>query len=274
MKFSLSSFIYLHYTLEEAIRRTAAMGYDAIDVWGGRPHAYRRDRTSSELAAVRRLLDERGLAVASFIPAQFRYPTCLCSPLSPVRNDSVAYICDGIDNAAALGAPIVSVCPGRSLFGQTREDAWDRLIESLRSIGDYAEKKGIRVALEPADRYETDLVQTTSDALRLIQDVGRSDIGVVIDNGHCRVVGESADQAVVDLGPYLYHVHLDDNNGCRDQHLVPGEGDCDIKSFFGALQSVGYDGYVTAELSFDYTLEPDKASSLTLERMRGYLHEN
>jgi fructoselysine 3-epimerase len=270
VKLSISSFVYLNYPLDEAIRRVAAAGYDAIDIWGGRPHAYRRDLSTEEAASLRRLLAEQGLAVASFIPAQFRYPTSLCSPIEVVRSDSVAYICDSLENAAALGAPIVSVCPGHSLFGQTRDEAWSRLLDSLRAIAARAADYGIRIALEPADRYETDLVHTTADALRFIGDLRAGGVGVVLDNGHCEVVGERADQAVVNLGDSLYHVHIDDNDGRRDQHLIPGEGTCDIASFLNALKSTGYTGYVTAELGFDYTLNPDEASSLALERMRGY----
>jgi fructoselysine 3-epimerase len=270
VKLSISSFVYLNYPLDETIRRVAAAGYDGIDIWGGRPHAYRRDLSAEASASLRRLLDEQGLAVASFIPAQFRYPTSLCSPIDIIRSDSIDYICDSIATAAGLGAPVVSVCPGHSLFGQTQDDAWSRLADSLRKIASRAGDYGIRIALEPADRYETDLVHTTAGALRLLGEVGRSEVGVVLDNGHCEVVGERADEAVANLGDKLYHVHLDDNDGRRDQHLIPGEGSCDIPSFMRALKRIDYSGYVTAELSFDYTLDPDEASRLTLERMRGY----
>jgi len=266
----MSSFLYLHYPLEESIKRIAAAGYDAIDIWGGRPHAYRRDLTRDEITSLRCLLSETGLSIASYIPAQFRYPTCLCSPIPVIRNDSVRYICEGIDTAAELGAPIVSVCPGHSLFGQSLKEARSCLVESLGTIGLHAQKCGIRIAIEPADRYETDLIYTTAEAVALIKEMGQAGIGVVLDNGHCQVVGESAARAARELGRYLYHVHLDDNDGLRDQHLVPGEGKCDISSFMVALAEMGYPGYVTAELGFDYTQEPDKAASLTLARMRAY----
>ena len=89
MKLSLSSFIFLNYPLDEAIRRTAAAGFDGIDIWGGRPHAYRRDLSEREIATLRRLIRDEGLVVASFIPAQFRYPTSLCNSNETVRQDSV-----------------------------------------------------------------------------------------------------------------------------------------------------------------------------------------
>ena len=43
MKFSQSSFVYLNYPLQEAIRRLHQYGYQGVEIWGGRPHAYRHD---------------------------------------------------------------------------------------------------------------------------------------------------------------------------------------------------------------------------------------
>ncbi len=268
MKTALSSFIYLNYPLDEAIRRTAQAGYDGIDIWGGRPHAYRRDLSDKELASLRQLLEREHLAVASFIPAQFRYPTCLCSNNDSIRADSVAYIQDSIVTAAALSAPIVSVCPGHSLYGQEEADAWARLGESLVSICTFAARYGISIALEPADRYETDLMATTADAMRMIAELRQDNLGVVLDNGHAYVVGESAAQAAHALGDRLFHVHLDDNMGKRDQHLVPGEGSFDFQPFVNALRAVGYEGFVSAELSWDYTIDPDPAARQALDHMR------
>ena len=271
MKLSLSSFLYFNYPLEEAIRRTAATGFDGIDIWGGRPHAYRRDLSDKETGFLRKLLSDTDLAVASFIPAQFRYPTCLCSPNEIIRRDSVTYICESIETAAALGAPIVSVCPGHSLFGQSREDAWGRLCESLDSICRHAVGYDLRIAVEPADKYETDVANTTAEALKLVEELGHENLGVLLDNGHAHVVGEVMEQTVRSLGDRLFHVHVDDNNGLRDQHLVPGEGDFDFVSFIGILREVGYNGYLAAELSWDYTVDPDSAASLTIQRLRHFL---
>jgi fructoselysine 3-epimerase len=271
MKTSLSSFLYFNYTLGDAIDRMAAMGYDGIDIWGGRPHAYRRDLSAQEISALQDRLKRSGLGVASLIPAQFRYPTSLCSSSETIRRDSVAYIQDSMETAVALGAPVVSVCPGHTVHGQGVEDGWKRLAESLDAVCRFAAQRGLKVALEPADRYETDLVQTTAEAMRMIKEVGHANLGVVLDNGHAEVVGESSAAAVRALGDRLFHVHIDDNQGKRDQHLVPGEGNLPIVPFIAALREVGYEGYLCAELGWDYTIDPDPAARLTLERMKKML---
>jgi fructoselysine 3-epimerase len=273
MKRSLSSFIYYNFPLAEAIRRTAKAGFEGIDIWGGRPHAYRRDLGPKDLIALRQVLSDEGLNVASFIPAQFRYPTSLCSPVEAIREDSINYLKEGIDTAAELGAPLVHVCPGHSIHGQSKEDAMSRLCESIRDIAEYAAGQHIRVAIEPADKYETDLLTTCEASLKIVEELGYENLGVLLDNGHAHVVGESCIEAVAFLGSRLFHVHLDDNNGLRDQHLVPGDGTFDFPPFIAALKQAGYEGFLGAELGWDYTIDPDPAAQLAAGRMAAMLHQ-
>ena len=274
MKISLSAFVYFNYPIEEAVRRTKAAGFDGIDIWGGRPHCYRRDLKESELLALRKRIEGEGLEVVSYIPAQFRYPTSLCCNIEAIRQDSVRYITDSIENAAVLGAGVVSVCPGHTLFGQTREDGLRRLADSLAEITAFAARHQVRIAIEPADAYETDLLNNCQETLAFIFRAGYPGLGVLLDNGHEYVAGQDCARTVVEMGSRLFHVHVDDNNGKRDQHLVPGDGAFNFKPFLMALKTAGYEGYLCAELSWDYTVDPDPAAAATARRLREMLAED
>jgi protein FrlC len=271
MKIGLSSFLFFYYSLGDAIRMTAEAGFDAIDIWGGRPHAYRKDLNPTDLNEINALLDRCHLQVASFIPAQFRYPTSLCSSNETIRQDSVAYILDAIETAAALRAPVVSVCPGHTLYGQPQEDASGRLEESLEVICQRAEQRGLRIALEPADAYETDLMNTVSDAMTMVNELDYSNLGIVLDSGHVNLTHESFAQAVQAAGSRLYHVHVDDNQGLRDQHLVPGDGTCHFQELIAVLRAAGYSGALSAELSWDYILDPEPPARQAARRLRAWL---
>ncbi len=59
------------------------------------------------------------------------------------------------------------------------------------------------------------------------------------------------------------HIHIDDNTGDSDAHMIPGEGSINYKSFVQALKGINYQGFVSAELGFQYTLEPDAAVQKT-----------
>ncbi len=190
MNIGLSSFLFVYSTLGDAIRKTAEAGYDAIDIWGGRPHAYRKDLAPDEILQVNALLGQHHLGVASFIPAQFRYPTCLCSCNETIRQDSVAYILDAIETAVALRAPVVSVCPGHTIHGQPQRDAWGKLEESLEVICQRAGQRGLLIALEPADAYETDLMNTVTEAMTMVEELDFPNLGIVLNSGHVNLTQE------------------------------------------------------------------------------------
>ena len=273
MRLSFSTFAYINYPLEEAIIRIAECGYDAVEIWGGRPHAYPHDLTRKEIAGIKALLREKHLSLSAFIPAQFRYPTNLCISNERIRLSSVQYIKDSMDTAYSLGAEIVVVCPGHSLYGQSQRSAWSFLRESLRELAAYAEDKGIVLALEAAHRYETDLVLTSHDALRMIEDVGKDNLKVLLDVGHVNVVGEGLAESVENLKGHLVHVHVDDNHGDMDSHFIPGDGTVNFTRFLSALRKSGYKGCLTVELGFQYTLHPDEAALESRKRLDKFLEE-
>jgi protein FrlC len=249
----------VNFSVDEAIRRVARAGFDGIDIWGGRPHVYRQDFNAQQLAHLRQLLESTGLRVPSFMPAFFRYPYNLSSPNETVRLDSVDYMRMSIDNAAALGAELVLIVPGRSLHGQSKPDALARLIHSVREICTYARRYSLRLAIEAVNHYVSDLVNSAAAARHVIDQVDCHRLGIVLDTGHINLGEESMETALALTGDRLYQVHVNDNNGRRQQNLMPGDGTFDFERFFRLLTQHGYDGYLTAELGWEYTLDPDPA---------------
>jgi protein FrlC len=260
LKTSLSSFLYFNYSLEEAVEHTAAAGFDAIDIWGGRPHAYRDDLFEHDIRELKTLLDDFGLEVASLIPAQIQSQINLCHPRKRVRDDSISYLCTCVETAARLGAPIISVMPNHTLHNQDPDAGWETLADSLQRICEFASHYEVLIAIEPSDPYETDLINTTIQALDMIDQLGCDNLGVLFDTGHALVAGEDTSAAISNLGDRLFHVHLSDNRGKHDQHLIPGQGTFDFRALIQALRLALYEGFLTAEPGWDYTLNPDTAA--------------
>ncbi|MCI0475838.1 MAG: sugar phosphate isomerase/epimerase, partial [Anaerolineales bacterium] len=267
MKFAQSSFVYFNYSLQDAIRQLAQFGYDGVEIWGGRPHLYRRD-LDDQIDALTRLLAQNNLTVCNFIPAQFRYPSILCSSNENVRRDSVEYIKSAMDNATRVGAPSVSVCPGMTLHSERVATGWAQLRQSLIEILEYAERNNLRVLIEPAHIWETTLIRTVDDAARMIAEIKSPRLGVLLDTGHAHVNGENLADAVRQLKNVPFHVHIDDNDGASDSHHVPGAGKINYAPFVRALKEIGYTGFVSAELGFQYTLDPDAAVQQSLVTLR------
>lgn len=258
MKIAQSSFVYFNFSLQEAIRRLHLAGYQGIEVWGGRPHCYRHD-LDEQLPEIKGLLADLGMEVPNFIPAQFRYPSILCSLNETVRQDSMAYIRDAIDNAVALGAPYVSLCPGMSIYGEGLDRAWDQLRRSFMELLRYATDSGVQLLIEPAHRFESTLILTVKDGLRMINEIGSEDLGILLDTGHAAVNGEDLGKAVRHLKGIPLHIHIDDNHGDTDSHMVPGDGGINYAPLSAALEEIRYEGFISAELGFQYTLDPDPA---------------
>jgi protein FrlC len=274
MRISLVSGVYLDYPIDEAVRRIAAAGFDAIDIWAGRPHVYRRDFSATELQELRRLITQSGLTIASLMPAFYRYPYNLSSTNAIVQQDTFAYMKECLDNAAALGAPIVLIVPKRSLHGQSREDAWKRMLEGIDAVSLYARQYGISLGLEACNAHVTDLVNTAEDALRACRELGHDNLGVVLDTGHIHLSTESAAEAIARCGTRLLQMHVNDNDGKQQQNLIPGDGTFDFAACLASLRQAEYDTVLSAELGYQYTLEPDHAARMTAQRLRALLRRD
>lgn len=261
MKISQSTFVYFNYPLKEAITRIAEAGYQGVEIWGGRPHAYRNDLTETELKDIHSLIENKGIEVSAFIPAQFRYPTSLVNPKERIRKDSINYIKESFNTAITLGTHKVIVCPGHTLYSQSLESAWQLLKESLEILLEHAQKYDITLLLEPAHRMESDLIITVDDALRIIKEIKSNRIGIVLDTGHAAINKESLKDCIKKLNESksIFHLHIDDNNGLMDEHLIPGRGKINFVPFLKELKRINYQGFLTVELGFQYIMDPDSA---------------
>lgn len=275
MKISTATSVLYQYTIQDAVRAVAASGFDGVDVWGGRPHVYRQDLTAEELRALRSQIEASGLQVVSLMPAFYRYPHSLSNPNPRVRADSVAYMKECVDNAAVLGAGIVLVVPDHSLHGQSREHSLQRFIESVDEVAEHASRYPLKLGLEILYTDETDYLNSADDALHIIRQLGRPNIGVVLDTGTLNLSREPLDRILDTLGPLVLQVHVNDNHGGDEQqNLVPGDGTYDFPTLIRTLRRYGYTGFLSAELSKSYAARAESALRTTAERLRAWLQEN
>lgn len=273
MKTSLSTFLYCYYSLEEAIQQVSIAGFDAVDIWGGRPHAYRNDLREHEIRHIRSIVDDLGMEIASFIPAQVRYPSSLCSPNKNIRMDSVRYLKASIEAAVRLGAPIITISPGHTLHDQGLDDGWERLADSLDRICEFAGHYNVLVAIEPGNKFQTDLINTTIQALDMIDQLGCDNLGVLFDSGNALLAGEDISSAIEHLGDRLFHVHVNDNDGVKAQKLIPGHGQFNFRTLVHALRMILFDGFITADLGWDYVIDPDPAAIEAQEYLENLINQ-
>jgi sugar phosphate isomerase/epimerase len=116
------------------------------------------------------------------------------------------------------------------------------LTESLREVGDHAQREGVAVLLEPLNRYEDNTVNTLARGIEFCEAVGLSSVRVMADLYHMNIEETDSPAAIRSAGSHLGHVHICDSN----RH-EPGRGHIDFRAACKALQDIGYDGYLALE---------------------------
>jgi 5-keto-L-gluconate epimerase len=123
-------------------------------------------------------------------------------------------------------------------FGQ----AWRWVANALRECCDEAGRRGVRIALEPVNRYETSLVNNVAEGLALIAEVTAPNLGLLFDTFHANIEEPSIEASIAAAAGRLYHVHVADSNRWH-----PGAGHLDFARLLDAFRATGYAGFVSGE---------------------------
>lgn len=249
MKYSISNWIYGDEPLRITFQRLRKYNYDGIEL-EGEPQKY-------EVLEVQRLCQEFDLEVLS-IAGMYPWPTKerdLSNPEPKVRERAVKYLQEGVDFAVDVGAPLIIVIPSTvaktSPVGQfDTEEAWVEAakrewayaVESVKAAALYAEEKGIALAIEPINRYETFLINNVNQALRFISEVGSEAVKLHLDTFHMNIEEPDPSEAIRKAGNLLVNVHIADSN-----REAVGHGHIDFKSIMRALKDIGYQRALTLE---------------------------
>jgi sugar phosphate isomerase/epimerase len=124
----------------------------------------------------------------------------------------------------------------------TQAQAMDWLVTALQECCAAAQPHGVRLALEPINRYETTLVNTAWAGLELIEHVGAGNFGLLLDTFHMNIEEPDIEASIRLCGRHIFHFHVADSNRWH-----PGAGHLDFKSILDALQQTGYEGWISGE---------------------------
>jgi sugar phosphate isomerase/epimerase len=159
------------------------------------------------------------------------------------------------------GAPLVTIGSFRGKLAWGDENARQHLVKTLRRCAEAAQDQGVRVALEPLNRYEADFINTGAEGMALVQEIDHPAFGLLLDTFHMNIEEPQMDDAIRTVADRLWHVHLGDSN-----RLPPGQGHLDFALVVDTLREIGYDGYLSAELLAKP--DPGAAAQATMQAMR------
>ena len=120
--------------------------------------------------------------------------------------------------------------------------AMDFLVQALEECSEVAAKEKVRFALEPLNRYETDLIHTVADGLDLVERVGAENFGLLLDTFHMNIEEPEIEASIRLAGDRIFHFHVADSNRWH-----PGAGHLDFNSILDVLFETGYQGFVSGE---------------------------
>ncbi len=155
-----------------------------------------------------------------------------------------SYLHGAFSRMRELGADIAVFGSGKSRNipkGVRWQDAFLQLVLVTRTIAHVAKDYGIRIAIEPLNRTETNLVNTLAEGAALQAEVGMENVGLLADAFHMRREGEPIERIAL-VSP-LMHAHI----AMREDRSYPVVADEEVTGFFSALKASGYDGSVSIE---------------------------
>lgn len=234
--------------LAAGVEQIAGYGYDGVELAVRDPAAVALDELEAALA-------HAGLAV----PAVGTGQAYLHDGLSLTSDDPAVRTAAlrRLEAHAAVAAHLDAVLIVGLVRGGPEASDWTLLVEGLREVAAF----GPRVAVEAINRYETGLVNTCEDGLRLVDAVGSDALGLLLDTFHMNIEERTIDGAITAAGDRLFHFHVADSN----RH-PPGDGHVDFGAALAALDAIGYAGYVSGE--FMPVPDPDTAAQQAVAHLR------
>ena len=175
--------------------------------------------------------------------------------------NAVQYLKDSIDFAVAVGAKIIITVPspvGRAVKpeGVSMEKLTENAVMNLREAADYAQEKGVRIAIEAINRFETYFINTLSKALDLVEKIDHPAVGLMADLFHMNIEEASITDSLYMIRDHLLHVHIADNT-----REAAGMGSTDFKEVLRVLRNIGYQGSLTMEFMYRLS-DPYSASDM------------
>ena len=242
--------------LADACESASSLGFDAIEIFP--PNA-----AALDVSAIRELLAKHKLTVAAvgtgggWVVNKWT----LTHADAAIRAQAREFIRGIIDAAAALGAPaILGSMQGRWEGGVSREQALAWLGEALDDLGEHAAKLRTVFLYEPLNRFETNLFNRVGDTAAWLRTLRTKNVRILADLFHMNIEEADIATAINDAADLIGHVHFADSN-----RLAVGLGHTDIASAYAALDKIGYDGFLSAEI-----LPLPDAQTAARETMRSF----
>ncbi len=221
--------------LGTTLARIKKYGYESIEI-SGEPAQY-------NIKDTRKLLKEHGIRCWGAVTLTLGERN-LAARNEGQRARSVQYVKDVITMVSELDGEIITLVPatvGKVVPDGTEAEEWKWVVDATKECFAHGKKKGVKIAVEPLNRFETYFFNRAAQALALADAVS-PECGVCLDAFHLNIEEEDMYDAIRLAGKRLFDFHVADNN-----RFAAGLGQLDWPKIVGTLKEIGYDGALTNE---------------------------
>ena len=219
-----------------AIAQTAETGFDLLEF-------SLHDSLNLDVAATRAQLAAAGLKVAC--SRGLAFDADVSSSDTAVVDRGAKLLHDSLVITANLGGTHFTGALYSALgkYGAPlSETGRANVVAVLIDLAKEARNRHMTLGLEVCNRYETNVINTAHDALRLADDIGADNVLIHLDTYHMNIEEDDFVRPVLEVGDRLGYVHIGENH-----RGYLGSGHLDFTSFFHALADIGYTGPITFE---------------------------
>lgn len=257
MNIGISTFVWVSPFSTKSfdlLRKAKAIGYDVIEIAV-------EHRDLIDWAELKKCCLDLNLKIT--VSGAFGMDRDISNERPEIRANGLSYIIDCLEIANELESPVFGG-PLYAAVGKTRlvseaeklqERQW--CVDNLHQAVRRAEALGVTLALEPLNRFETDMINTVDQAISLVDEVGHHRLKILLDTFHSNIEEKDIPASIVKLGDRLVHIQANEND-----RGTPGTGHLDWIGIREALQTIGYQGSLVIETFGAPSKELARAASI------------
>ncbi len=260
MKIGASSYIWVSPFSTEKLNQLAhakSIGFDIYEIAVEDPDVIDGEKVLDEAQRV---------GIETTVCGAYGESRDISSDVAEYRENGLEYGRRLIELAAVVRSPYVAG-PMYAAVGRTRlagsEEKQRQMtyaVENIKRLADFAGEKGVCLALEPLNRFETDFMNTVEQGMLFIEKVGLSNVGFLLDTFHMNIEEKSLPDAIRLAKGHIFNFHA-----CANDRGTPGEDHFDWAAIRQALEDADYSGPVVIESFTPEIKEIAKAVSLWRE---------
>ena len=242
MNYGINTFLFTSPFTNDSTTMFASYkkwGFDSVEI----PI---EDPSHIDPSYVKTQLDAHGLACNS-----------ICGCMGPDRDlrgtpdqqeAALSYLMAIMDQKQSLGSRVLcgplysSVGRADAVPPAEYKQQWKTVVKHLKKLAKAAEKKGVVLAIEPLNRFETDFINTMDQAMQMCADVGSRALGIHYDTFHMNIEEKNQPKAILKAGKLIKHFHA-----CGSDRGTPGSDHIDWVGIKAALRKIKYDEGVVIE---------------------------